>query len=69
MARTRPLPRSSTSVPALPMHTVATVAEICQVSERTVRRWIDAKLLKAHRLSRAVRISEADLQSFLDRSR
>ena len=61
--------RASAQDTASPMLTIADVAFQLSVSERTVRRWIDAKQLKAHRLNRAIRIAKADLQYFLDRSR
>jgi excisionase family DNA binding protein len=35
------------------------------VSTRTTRRWIEAGVLRAHRLGHLVRISEEDLASFL----
>lgn len=57
----------STSTPRL--LTVATVAERLQISEKTVRRWIDAGDLRSHRLGRCLRISEADLQEFVDQHR
>jgi excisionase family DNA binding protein len=45
--------------------TVANVAESLSVSTRTVRRWIDAGELIAHRFNGVLRISDADLQAFL----
>jgi excisionase family DNA binding protein len=45
--------------------TMDAVAERTGVSVRTVRRWIEHGELVAHRLGRAVRISEADLVTFL----
>ncbi len=70
MAITRtPSSRAPAPDDAPPMLTIADVAFQLSVSERTVRRWIDARQLKAHRLNRAIRIANADLQSFLDRSR
>jgi excisionase family DNA binding protein len=41
------------------------VAEYCAVSDKTVRRWIDRKQLRAHRLGRQWRIAPEDLESFL----
>ena len=61
-------PRVLTPVNTSPMLTVTAVAERLQVSERTIRRWIDDGQLKAYRLSRAIRVSENDLQSFLARA-
>jgi excisionase family DNA binding protein len=43
--------------------TIADVAERLNVCERTV--WIDSKSLPAHRPGRLVRISQADLATFL----
>jgi excisionase family DNA binding protein len=45
--------------------TIAQVAERLQVATRTVRRWIEAGDLVAHRLGGAVRIAESDLWAFL----
>ena len=46
-------------------YTTAQVAELLSVSQRTVRRWIATGELVAHKLGRGVRISEADLKTFL----
>ena len=46
-------------------HSVSEIAEILDVSQRTVRRWIDQGELIAHRLGRNVRVSETDLRAFL----
>ena len=45
--------------------TIAEVAEHLHVSGRTVRRWIEAGTLVAHRVGGIVRIAEADLRAFL----
>jgi excisionase family DNA binding protein len=45
--------------------TVQQVADLAEVSTRTVRRWIESKLLVAHRINGLVRISETDLRAFL----
>jgi excisionase family DNA binding protein len=45
--------------------TVKEVAEICGVSPKTVRRWIDARELRVHRLGRQLRVSSEDLAAFL----
>ena len=45
--------------------TLDEVSDRLQVSTRTVRRWIAAGELKAHRLGRVVRISDEDLRVFL----
>ena len=44
--------------------TIAEVAERVNVATRTVRRWIEKKLLVAHRINGLVRISEADFRAF-----
>jgi excisionase family DNA binding protein len=46
-------------------YAVAQVAELLVVSTRSVRRWIAAGDLLAHKIGRAVRISEIDLRIFL----
>ena len=45
--------------------TIEQIAELMEVSTRTVRRWIEKKLLVAHYIDRLVGISEADFQAFL----
>ena len=64
-----PTKRAAAATNSSPMLTIARVAEQLDVSERTVRRWIDAKLLLAHRLNRTIRISPSDLEAFLARCR
>jgi excisionase family DNA binding protein len=49
--------------------TIANVAESLSVSTRTVRRWLDAGELIAHRFNGVLRISDADLHAFLARHR
>ena len=54
------------STPALSrLYTLEQVADRLQVSVRTLRRWIDAGDLVAHRIGRGLRITEADLQTFI----
>jgi excisionase family DNA binding protein len=48
-----------------PLLTVTSVAARLNVCERTVRRLIQAGLLKHQRIGRAVRVSEANLQAYL----
>ncbi len=45
--------------------TVDKVAEICNCSDKQVRRWIARSELVAHRLGRLVRIAPKDLDAFL----
>jgi excisionase family DNA binding protein len=48
------------------LFTIAETAEMLRVCTRTVRRWIAAGELVAHRFgSNAVRIAEPDLRAFL----
>lgn len=49
--------------------TITQVAELAEVSTRTVRRWIDSKLLVAHRFGGVVRIADHDLRTFLNQHR
>jgi excisionase family DNA binding protein len=50
-------------------YTVNQIAEMLDVSPRTVRRWLEKRLLAAHRPGRIVRISDADFKAFLGRHR
>lgn len=45
--------------------TIAEVADRLDVATRTVRRWIKAGELVAHRIGGIVRIAESDLRAFL----
>ena len=45
--------------------TIPQAAEVLQVSERSVRRWIDRGDLVPHRFGRQWRISQADLEAFI----
>ena len=57
------------SKPATRFYTVAQVADLLAVSSRTVRRWVAAGDLPAHRFGRRVRISESDLRAFVQKGR
>jgi excisionase family DNA binding protein len=46
-------------------HTIKAVAEVLDVSPRTVRRWIANGDLIVHRIHGVVRIAEGDLRAFL----
>ena len=46
-------------------YTIQQIADFMEASTRTVRRWIENKLLVAHKIDGLVRISEADFQLFL----
>ena len=54
------------SRPITRFYTVAQVAELLAVSTRSVRRWIAAGELLAHKFGRQVRISEINLKAFVD---
>lgn len=54
------------SKPVSRFFTVSQIAELLSVSTRSVRRWIAAGELLAHKFSRQVRVSEADLRTFLE---
>jgi excisionase family DNA binding protein len=49
----------------IPLLTISNVADHCQVSEKTVRRWIEAKELAAAKLGSQWRIDVKDLKLFL----
>lgn len=49
--------------------TIIDVAELLQLSERTVRRWIESGDLAAHKLGRQWRISTRDLEEYLREQR
>jgi excisionase family DNA binding protein len=51
------------------LRTIDETAELLNTSSRTVRRFIDSGALAAHRLGRSVRISEADIATFLAANR
>jgi excisionase family DNA binding protein len=48
-----------------PLHTVATTAEILNVSEKTVRRLIANGCLRAIRIGGLVRVAPADLEDLI----
>ena len=48
---------------------VGEVAELLQVSSKTVRRWIERQELRTHRLGRQLRVAEEDLATFLGQRR
>lgn len=49
-----------------PLLTIPDIARLFQVSTKTVRRWIDAGELRAHRLGRQWRISTSEVEQFLN---
>jgi excisionase family DNA binding protein len=58
-----------TSTPLTRLRTIDETAALLAVSKRTVQRLIESGALRAHRLGRAVRISDADIAAFLDDNR
>jgi excisionase family DNA binding protein len=52
--------------PLTRFYTVSQVANLLAVSSRSVRRWIAARELLAHKFGRQVRISEIDLRAFVE---
>ncbi len=50
-------------------YSVHEIAKQLDVSERTIRHWITSNELAAHKLGRAVRVSDSDLRDFLARRR
>ena len=52
--------------PLTRFYTVSQVANLLAVSCRSVRRWIAAGELSAHKFGRQVRISEIDLRAFVE---
>lgn len=61
--------RTASSADAPSMLTITRIAEQLDVSERTVRRWIDDNKLVAHRMDRLIRIAPSDFAAFLARCR
>ena len=50
-------------------HSIRSVADALEVSDRTVRRWIERGCLKAHHMGGVVRISDNDLDDFVQAAR
>jgi excisionase family DNA binding protein len=55
--------------PVSKLLTISEVAEVFNVSPRTVRRFIDSGALPVHRLGRLRRISSGDMAAFLAANR
>ena len=63
------MPRAATDTPEQ-LLTIKDAAVFCRVSEKTVRRWIDARDLPAAKLGAQWRIRPKDLELFIaDRMR
>ena len=56
---------SSNANVAKQFYSIAEVADLLNVHERTIRRWIDQGDIVAHRFGRQLRISRADLEAFV----
>jgi excisionase family DNA binding protein len=66
LAGDRPHPRSAQPRPLKEkFFAVDQVAEILNVSQRTVRRWIAGKKLIAHDLEGIIRVADCDLRTFI----
>ncbi len=61
--------RGAAARPSAKLLTVRQTAEILLVCDKTVRRLINAELLRAMRVGRSLRISDDDLQVYLARCR
>jgi len=55
--------------PAGKLHSIGELAERWGVSTRTLQRQIKSGALRAHRIGRLVRVSEADAADFLKKNR
>jgi excisionase family DNA binding protein len=68
MMKVKPMTTYDSNTPARSFPALLTIkqtAEHLQVSTRTIRRWIEAGDLIAHRMGHQFRISETDLQTFI----
>ena len=59
----------SKPLPTSKLFSIQQVADHCQVSTKSIRRWIDDGQLHAHRLGRQVRVAHDDLAAFLSARR
>jgi excisionase family DNA binding protein len=55
---------ASSKTPPKRFHSVATVARQLEVSEKSVRRYIKQRLLRAYKIGGQIRIAEEDLLAF-----
>ena len=67
--RRAPPPRPVTAARLPRLLAVTDVAQLLQVSSKTVRRWIERRELRTHRLGRQLRVAEEDLAAFLGQRR
>lgn len=61
--------RTNRPASARKYHRIEWIAQVLDVSPRTVRRWIDCGLLEAVKIGGAVRVSDEELQRLLTMSR
>lgn len=66
MTNRNPTPRNR---PPSNLHSIDELAERWGVSTRTVQRLIKSGVLRAHRIGRLLRISDADAEEFLKENR
>ncbi|GGJ44032.1 helix-turn-helix domain-containing protein [Neoroseomonas lacus] len=69
MTASTPPRRGAPARPPAKLLTIRQTAEILSVCDKTVRRLIAAEVLRALRVGRSLRVSEADLQVYLARCR
>jgi excisionase family DNA binding protein len=69
VSKSTPPRRDASAPPTAKLLTIRQTAEILTVCEKTVRRLITAKVLRALRVGRSLRVSEDDLTLYLARCR
>jgi excisionase family DNA binding protein len=69
MTNKRDNSRSAARTATPQFFTIGDVADLFDVSARSVRRWVKSGDLPAHRFGAAVRISDIDLRAFAARHR
>lgn len=62
-------PQLANGVHKMQLMTLKDVAISAQVSESTVRRWVQSQELPAYRLGRQLRFRQEEFESFLDKRR
>lgn len=64
-------PLEGTAAPLEPirLYTTAQVAQVLQISEASVRRWVALGDLPCYRFGRSVRVSLSDLTQYIDECR
>ena len=69
MKATYSKPHQNGGCPAIPFMSVSDIAKQLDVSEKTVRRLITGRVLKALRIGRNLRVTPEDFQSYLQSCR